>query len=129
MHCHFIRERVQIGDVDLQHICTNLQTTNILTKALGADKFQQFMSNLGLTILDFPSLRGSTNRTLSVLAVSGDQADKGWSEWSGQKSLTGQVGKGGRTRAHNGREGVQPQGRRYAGLMMRESEGEEAVHA
>ena len=49
-----------------------------------------------------------------------------------RKSRTSQVGKGGRkrgTRMHNGREGVELQGRRYASLMMRESEGEEAVHA
>ena len=37
VHYHFIRERVQAGDVDLQHISTNLHTTNIFTKALGAD--------------------------------------------------------------------------------------------
>ena len=38
VHYHFIRERVLAGDVDLQHISTNLQTTDIFTKALGADK-------------------------------------------------------------------------------------------
>ena len=65
VHYHFIRERVQAGDVDLQHISTNLQTTDIFTKALGADKLRQFMSNLGITIPHLPSLRGSTNHTLS----------------------------------------------------------------
>ena len=38
VHNHFIRERVLAGDVDLQHIITNLQTADIFTKALGADK-------------------------------------------------------------------------------------------
>ena len=33
------------------------------------------------------------------------------------------------TEACNGRKGVGTQGRHYARLMMRESEGEEAVHA
>ena len=64
-----------------------------------------------------------------VLAVSGDQADKGR---SGQKSRTSQVRKGERkhgTGAHNGRKGVETQGRRYVEVMMRENEGEEAVHA
>ena len=45
---------------------------------------------------------------------------------------TTQVGKGGGKRgtgAHNGRKGVGTQGRRYVREMMRESEGEEAVHA
>ena len=62
-----------------------------------------------------------------MLAVSGDQPDK---RWSGAKR-TSQLGKGGRKRgtgAHNGRKGVGTQGRRYARLMMRESDGEEAVH-
>ena len=68
-----------------------------------------------------------------MLAVSGDQPDKGQ---SGAKR-TGQVGKGGRKRGtgsvgpkkRNGRKGVGTQGRRYARLIMRESEEEEAVHA
>ena len=64
VHYHFIRERVQAGVDDLQHINMNLQTVDIFTKALGADKLRQFMSGLGLTIPDLPSLRGSTNRTL-----------------------------------------------------------------
>ena len=34
VHYHFIRERALAGDVDLQHISTNLQTTNIFTKVL-----------------------------------------------------------------------------------------------
>ena len=65
VHYHFIRDRVQAGDVDLQHINTNLQTADIFTKALGVDKLRQFMLDLGQTIPNQPSLRGSTNRTLS----------------------------------------------------------------
>ena len=38
VHYHFIREHVLARDVDLQHISMNLQTTDIFTKALGADK-------------------------------------------------------------------------------------------
>ena len=63
VHYHFIRERVRAGDVDLQYISTNLQTADIFTKALGADKLWQFMTDLGLTIPDLPSLRGSTEET------------------------------------------------------------------
>ena len=63
-----------------------------------------------------------------VLVISDDQPDK---RGSGAKR-TSQVGKGGRkhgTGVHNGRKGVGTKGRRYATLIMRESEGEEAVHA
>ena len=52
--------------------------------------------------------------------------------WQSQVKQTGQVGEGGGKRgtgAHNGRKGVGTQGICYARLMMRESEGEEAVHA
>ena len=42
----------------------NLQMADIFTKALGADKLWQFMTDLGLTILDLPSLRGSTEDTM-----------------------------------------------------------------
>ena len=40
VHYHFIRERFIAGDVDLQHIRTNLQTVDIFTKSLGIDKFR-----------------------------------------------------------------------------------------
>ena len=42
VHYHFIRERVQAGDIDLQHISTNLQVADIFTKALGVDKLGRF---------------------------------------------------------------------------------------
>ena len=60
VHYHFIREHVLASDVDLQHISINLQTTDIFTKTLGADKLWKFMTDIGLTIPDLPSLRGST---------------------------------------------------------------------
>ena len=60
MHYHFIRERVQPGDVDLKHINTKLQVADIFTKALGVDKLRKFMTDLALTIAALPSLRGST---------------------------------------------------------------------
>ena len=63
VHYHFIRERVLAGDVNLQHISTNLQMTDIFTKALGDNKLWKFMTDLGLKILDLSSLRGSTEET------------------------------------------------------------------
>ena len=65
VHYHFIRERVLAGDVDLQHISTNLQTADIFTKALGADNLWQFMTDLGLMIPDLPSFRGSTEEEIT----------------------------------------------------------------
>ena len=65
VHCHFIQERVLAGDVDLQHICTNIQTTDIFTKAMGADKPQKFTMNLGLLTTNQPSFRGSMDKESS----------------------------------------------------------------
>ena len=62
VHYHFIRKRVQAGEIDLLHVSTNLQITDIFTKALGIDKLGQFASGLGLTPFALPSLRGSTIR-------------------------------------------------------------------
>ena len=59
VHYHFIRERVQAGEIDLQHVSTNLQVADIFTKALGIDKLGQFTLGLGLTSSALPSLRGS----------------------------------------------------------------------
>ena len=46
----------------------------ICTKALGADKLWQFMTDLGLMILDLPSLRGSNEETLDNASRSVDSA-------------------------------------------------------
>ena len=62
VHYHFIRERVQAGEIDLQHVSTNLQVVDILTKALGIDKLGKFALGLRLTPSVLPSLRGSTIR-------------------------------------------------------------------
>ena len=65
MHYHFIRECVQAGAVDLQHLNTNLQVADIFTKALGIDKLRQFVTNLGLLIIDQPRLRGALKNNIS----------------------------------------------------------------
>ena len=70
VHYHFIQERVLVGDVDLQHVSTNLQTADIFTKALGTEKLWQFMTDLGLTISGLPSLRGSTEEQTAKHAKS-----------------------------------------------------------
>ena len=58
VHYHFTRECVKAGDVNLQHISTKLQTSDIFTKTVGANKLHQFVLDLRLTIPDLPSLRG-----------------------------------------------------------------------
>ena len=58
VHYHFNWERIQAGDVDLQHINTNLQVVDIFTKAFEVDNLRQFITDLGLTLFAFPSLRG-----------------------------------------------------------------------
>ena len=60
VHYYFIRERIQAGEIDLQHTNTHLQVADIFTKALGVDKLGQFASDLGLTTSTLPNLRGST---------------------------------------------------------------------
>ena len=60
-----LQDSVLAGDVDLQHISTNLQTVDIFTKALGADNLWQFMTDLGLMIPDLPSFRGSTEEEIT----------------------------------------------------------------
>ena len=56
VYYHIIRERVQAGEIDLQHVSKNLQVAYIFTKALGIDKLGQFASGLGLTPSALPSL-------------------------------------------------------------------------
>ena len=58
VHYHFIRECVLAGDVDLQYISTSLQTVDIFTKTLGADKVQKFTTNLGLSSAQLADLEG-----------------------------------------------------------------------
>ena len=62
VHYHFIRERDHAGDVNLQHINTNLQIADIFRKALRVNKLRQFMVDLGLTIAALPSLKGRTTQ-------------------------------------------------------------------
>jgi hypothetical protein len=58
VHCHFVRERVLSGEVELTYVSTNRQIAQIFTKALGLDKLRQFSGALGLRHLEVPNLRG-----------------------------------------------------------------------
>jgi hypothetical protein len=45
---HFIREKVMSKQIDIQHVATQDQTADILTKALGTTKFQKHRYSLGI---------------------------------------------------------------------------------
>ena len=60
VHYHFVCEHVLSGEVKLQYVPTNWQTTDTFTKPLGMDKLRQFSGALGLHHLDLPNLRGRT---------------------------------------------------------------------
>ncbi|XP_042754367.1 secreted RxLR effector protein 161-like [Lactuca sativa] len=48
MDCYFVRERVNSGEIKTYAISSELQPTNIFTKALGAKRFQSLRSKLGV---------------------------------------------------------------------------------
>jgi hypothetical protein len=45
---HFIRECIEDGMVDVEHVCTNGQLADVLTKALGRVKFLEMRLKLGV---------------------------------------------------------------------------------
>ncbi|XP_074356783.1 secreted RxLR effector protein 161-like [Apium graveolens] len=45
---HFIREFVERGEIELKHVSTNEQKADVLTKALGAVKFESMRDLLGM---------------------------------------------------------------------------------
>ena len=45
VHYHFIQEKVIAGEIDLQHVSTTMQVTDIFTKSSGTEKFQQFRNS------------------------------------------------------------------------------------
>lgn len=48
IQCHFIRDCVQHGVVQLQYVPTEEQFVDILTKALGRAKFIYFIEQMGI---------------------------------------------------------------------------------
>ena len=46
--CHFIRDYVQHGAIQLQYVPTGDQVVDVLTKALGRAKFIEFREQMGM---------------------------------------------------------------------------------
>lgn len=45
---HFVREKVEAGDIDIEHVRTDDQLADILTKSLGRVKFQEMRKKVGV---------------------------------------------------------------------------------
>ena len=48
VHCHFIRQLVEDGSIELQYCPIEDQTVDILTKSLGPEKYAKFRDKLGV---------------------------------------------------------------------------------
>jgi len=58
--CHFIREKIQEGLIQTDHVPSKMQLADILTKSLGRTQHDFLLSKLGVYNLFAPySLRGS----------------------------------------------------------------------
>eukprot|EP00253_Pinus_taeda_P027513 PITA_27513 len=47
-HCHYIRQLVEVGSVQLRYVPTTEQPADIFTKPLGLDKFVKFRGSIGV---------------------------------------------------------------------------------
>ena len=52
---HYIRDMVQRGVVKLQHVATDEQIADVLTKPLARVKFEYFKEKLGVLQIEFSS--------------------------------------------------------------------------
>ncbi|KAK8949221.1 hypothetical protein KSP39_PZI006154 [Platanthera zijinensis] len=65
--CHFIREKVQMKKIELQHVSGTEHVADIFTKALSSTLFYQFLSKLGAYDLYAPACGGvSLGQNLST---------------------------------------------------------------
>ncbi|GKU87876.1 hypothetical protein SLEP1_g2207 [Rubroshorea leprosula] len=53
--CHFIRERLQAGELVTRHVMSKQQPTDIFTKALGREHFASLLSKLGIRDVHAPT--------------------------------------------------------------------------
>ena len=55
MDCHYVRENVQSGFIQLHHVPTTLQLADLMTKPLGTAQHQFLSSKIGLVPRQPPS--------------------------------------------------------------------------
>jgi len=48
LHCHYIRQLVEDGSIQLLYVPTSEQPTDIFTKPLGPDKFVKLKGSIGV---------------------------------------------------------------------------------
>jgi hypothetical protein len=60
--CHFIREKVQAGEIETPFVRSQDQLADIFTKALDKGMFQNILYKLGSINLFEPNLRGSVEK-------------------------------------------------------------------
>ncbi|KAK4253919.1 hypothetical protein QN277_010535 [Acacia crassicarpa] len=62
---HFVREKLQGGLIDLQHVSSQNQEADIFTKALGKEAHSRLLSKLGtVNVFPPPNLRGSVESNI-----------------------------------------------------------------
>jgi hypothetical protein len=49
IHYHFIREKVDAGEIELEYVSTNTQIADVLTKPLGREKHERFVEGMGVS--------------------------------------------------------------------------------
>ena len=50
-HFHYIRDLVEDGSVEVEHITTEEQLADLLTKGLGRARFQELMAKIRVVVL------------------------------------------------------------------------------
>ena len=55
MDCHFIRDKIQKGEIVTQYVISPQQLADVFTKALGKEKFKQLMRKLGVIDIHSPT--------------------------------------------------------------------------
>uniref|UniRef100_A0A803LQG4 GAG-pre-integrase domain-containing protein n=1 Tax=Chenopodium quinoa TaxID=63459 RepID=A0A803LQG4_CHEQI len=86
--CHFTREKILEGLIQLTYLPTSSQLADVLTKVLPSAQFKDLLSKLGMT-QSLPSLRGVLSNALSQQKVKVVTTTFATSEcsWKGNKSL------------------------------------------
>jgi hypothetical protein len=50
IHYHFIQEKVDTREIELEYVLTNAQVADALTKALSREKHERFIGGMGIGV-------------------------------------------------------------------------------